>query len=128
MREFFVDMSIKLDNPLLMSKAIELISELVTEVRIKISEFGLSITAIDPANVAMVGFKFPKSSFSLFEMQSEILGVNLDSLKQILKRCSPKSSLILEKKEGVLNIQIHDRIKRSFIRESIGVCKKSWDT
>ena len=107
-------MLIKLENPALVSKAIELISELVTEVRIKVSEFGLGITAIDPANVAMVGFKIPRSSFSNFESDKEILGVNLDSLKQILKRCSASSSLILEKKENFLNIQIQDRIKRNF--------------
>jgi proliferating cell nuclear antigen len=107
-------MMIKLENPMLMSRAIELISELVTEVRIKVNESGLNITAIDPANVAMVGFKFPKSSFSQFETENQVLGVNLDSLKQILKRCSARSSLILEKKEGYLNIQVHDRIKRSF--------------
>jgi proliferating cell nuclear antigen len=109
-----MNMAIRLDNPVLMSRAIELISELVTEVRIKISESGLNIVAIDPANVAMVGFRFPKSSFSQFETEADVLGVNLDSLKQILKRCSPRSSLILEKKEGMLHIQIHDRIKRSF--------------
>lgn len=107
-------MTIKLENPVLISKAIELISELVTEVRIKVDAFGLSITAIDPANVAMVGFKFPKNSFSHFEMENQVLGVNLDSLKQILKRCSPRSSLILEKKDGYLSIQILDRIKRNF--------------
>jgi proliferating cell nuclear antigen len=107
-------MLIKLDNPLLISKAVELISELVTEVKIKVNEFGLSITAIDPANVAMVGFRLPKSSFSQFETKEDVLGVNLDSLKQILKRCSSGSSLILERKENLLSIQIQDRIKRSF--------------
>jgi proliferating cell nuclear antigen len=107
-------MLIKLENPALVSKAIELISELVTDVRIKVSEFGLGITAIDPANVAMVGFKIPRSSFSSFESDKEVLGVNVDSLKQILKRCSASSSLTLEKKENFLNIQIQDRIKRNF--------------
>lgn len=107
-------MPIKLENPVLLSKAVELISELVTEVKIRVNAYGLSITAIDPANVAMVGFKFPKSSFSQFETGDMILGVNLDSLKQILKRCSPRSSLILEHKDGYLNIQILDRIKRNF--------------
>ncbi len=107
-------MLIKLENPVIISKAIEIISELVTEVRIKVNEFGLSINAIDPANVAMVGFKIPKSSFSHFEADKEILGVNLDSLKQILKRCSSGSSLIFERKENFLNIQIQDRVKRNF--------------
>jgi proliferating cell nuclear antigen len=105
-------MKIKLENSVLLYKAIELISELVTEVRIKIDDFGLSITAIDPANVAMVHFKIPKSGFSQFESGKEILGVNLDSLKKILRRSS--SSVVLEKKENFLEIEMQDRISRKF--------------
>jgi proliferating cell nuclear antigen len=107
-------MLVKLDNPLLLSRVIEILSELVMEVRIRFNEFGLSISAIDPANVAMINFKLPKSSFSQFETGEEILGVNLDNLKRILKRCGTSSSLILEKKENFLNIQIQDKIKRNF--------------
>ena len=107
-------MLIKLENPGLISRAVEIISELVTEVRIKFSEFGLTIVAIDPANVAMVGFRVPKTAFSQFEAGDEVLGINLDNLKQIMKRCGSHSTLVLEKKENLLNIQIHDRIKRNF--------------
>lgn len=107
-------MLIKLDNPTLLSKAIELISELVIEVRIKVNEFGMSITAMDPANVSMVGFKLPKSAFSRFESGPEVLGVNLENLKKILKRCGTKSSLILEKQGNLLDIKIEDRVRRNF--------------
>lgn len=107
-------MLVKLENPLLLTKVIEIISELVTEVRIKINEFGMNITAMDPATVSMVNLKIPKSAFSQFESGNEILGVNLDNLKQILRRCSSGSSLLLEKKENLLSIQIQDRIKRNF--------------
>ena len=107
-------MLLKLDNPFLLSKAIELLSELVLEVRIKVNEFGLSIVALDPANVAMVEFKLPRSAFSQFEVGNETLGINLENLKRVLKRCGSGSSLTLEKKENLLNIQIDDRIKRNF--------------
>jgi len=107
-------MLLKLENPGLLSRVIEIISELVTEVRIKVTEFGMSITAIDPANVALVGFRLPRNSFSQFETGNEVLGVNLDDLKRILKRCGIGSSLILEKRENLLSIQILDRIKRNF--------------
>jgi proliferating cell nuclear antigen len=107
-------MLVKLDTPQILSKVIDIISELVLEVRIKINEFGMSIVAIDPANVAMVEFKLPKSAFSQFEVGNEVLGVNLDNLKRILKRCGGGSSLILERKENMLNIQIQDRVKRNF--------------
>ena len=107
-------MLVKLEDPTVLSKVIEVISELVTEVRIKVSEFGMSITAIDPANVAMVRFRLPKSAFSQFETGNEVLGINLDSLKRILRRCSSSTSLILEKRENFLNIQVIDKIRRNF--------------
>lgn len=107
-------MLVRLERPVLLAKPIELISELVTEVRIKVNEFGLSITAIDPANVAMVGFRLPKSAFSNFEADSEVLGVNLDDLKRILKRAGTKGIVTLVKDENTLKIQIEDRITRNF--------------
>jgi proliferating cell nuclear antigen len=108
-------MLVKLETPQLLSRAIDIISELVIEVRIKFNEQGMNIVAIDPANVAMVEFKLPKSAFSQFEVaENEVLGINLDSLKKILKRTSAGSSLILERKDNLLNISIQDRIKRNF--------------
>jgi len=98
-------MLVKLEKPEALSKAIDLISELVTEVRIKVNEFGMSITAIDPANVAMVGFKLPRSAFLEFESGNETLGINLDDLKRILKRAGKSGSLIMEKKENLLHIK-----------------------
>jgi len=107
-------MLVKLENPGLLSRVVEIISELVIEVRIKVNEKGLSITAMDPANVSLVRFVLPKSSFSIFEVGEEVLGINLDNLKRILKRSGPTSSLIMERKGNLLNIQISDRIKRNF--------------
>lgn len=114
-------MLVKLENPILISKAVELISELVTEVRLKVNEYGMSITAMDPANVSMVGFKIPRNAFSQFEVGSEVLGVNLDNLKRILKRCGSSSSLILRKKENLLEMEILDKVKRSFTMALIEV-------
>lgn len=114
-------MLIELQNPTLLSRAIEIISEIVNEVRIKVDESGLSITAMDPANVSLVGFKLPKKSFARFEAGSETLGVNLDNLKQILKRCNAGSTLLIEKKDNLLEIQIRDRIRRNFILSLIDI-------
>lgn len=107
-------MLMRLDSPAMLAKAVELISELVPEVRLKVNDVGMSITAIDPANVAMVGFVLPRHVFSEFDVSDEVLGVNLDNLKRILKRCKPGSSLVLERQENMLRIDIQDRIRRSF--------------
>ncbi len=114
-------MLIELQNPTLLSRVVEIISDIVNEVRIKVNESGLSITAMDPANVSLVGFKLPKSSFSKFEAGTETLGVSLDNLKQVLKRCSSGSSLRIEKKDNFLEMQIQDRIKRNFVLSLIDI-------
>ena len=107
-------MLLTLSNPKIFSDIIGIISELVTEVRIKVNKDVISLTAIDPANVAMVNFKLPKSSFSHFEINNDRLGINLDNLKQVLKRCGIGSQLVMETEENMLKIFIHDRIKRNF--------------
>lgn len=108
-------MRIHLEQPALLSKAIDIISDLVTEVRLKLTDYGLSITAIDPANVALLQFKLPKSAFSSYEVtKDDVLGVNLDDLKRILKRCGPKSSVLFEHQENTLTITIQDAIRREF--------------
>ncbi len=117
-------MLIKLENPVLLSKAVELLSELVTEVKFKLSNSGMGVTAIDPANVAMISFFLSKEGFSQFEVENEILGVNLDDLKKILKRAGAKSSLILSREENKLCIEIQDRIKRNFTLNLIEIDKE----
>ncbi len=107
-------MLLKLDEPKLLSDIIAIISDLVLEVKIKVNKYGLSIIAIDPANVALVSFKLPAEAFSQIEVEEETIGVSLDNLKSILRRCSPGSSLILQTEDNTLKIQIQDRIKREF--------------
>ncbi len=107
-------MIVKIENPKMLSDAISIVSEIVTEVRIKLLEDGMSIIAVDPANVAMVIFKFPKESFSQYEAGGEVWGVNLDDLKRILKRASNSSSVVFEQEENKLKISIFDKIKRVF--------------
>ena len=114
-------MLVKIENPNILSKLIEILSELVTDVRLKVNEYGLSVVAMDPANVSMVSFKIPKSAFSQFETGKEELGINLDNLKQILRRAGSSSSLILEKRENLLLIEIQDRIRRKFTLSLIDI-------
>ena len=107
-------MRAKLDNPKVLSDVISIISELVTDVKLKFNEEGMSIVAIDPANVALVNFKIPKNSFSEYESGSETLGVNLDNFKAVLRRTKNSSTLIMENTENMINLEIIDKVKRSF--------------
>jgi proliferating cell nuclear antigen len=108
-------MQLKLENPKLFSDLVGIISELVTEVKIKVNKDALTLTAIDPANVAMIYFKIPADLFSTFELEKdEVLGVNLENLKAVLRRCKPGSTLTLKKQENLLKLEIQDRILREF--------------
>ena len=74
-------MIVKIDRPKELADAISIVSEIVSEVRIKLLAEGMSIIAVDPANVAMVVLKIPKESFSQYESGRDVWGVNLEDLK-----------------------------------------------
>jgi proliferating cell nuclear antigen PCNA len=107
-------MLLKFNDPKVFTDAINIISELVQEVRIKVNKHGLGITAIDPANVALVMFKIPESAFADFSVGEEELGVNLADLKSILGRISAGSKLVMQKEENKLRIEILGKSKRTF--------------
>lgn len=107
-------MKVSLDKPKKLADTISIISEIVTEVRLKFLEDGLSIVAVDPANVAMVIFKMPKEAFSNYESNKEVLGVNLDDFKRILKRAASSSSVHFETEDNQLKISVLDKSKRIF--------------
>ena len=107
-------MLVKLENPKIFSDVVGIISELVTEVKIKVDAQGLSIVAIDPANVALVAFNIPSTAFSQFEAKEEVIGVSLDNLKSVLRRSSPGSNLMMQTEDNTLKIEINDKIKRTF--------------
>lgn len=115
-------MLLKLDDPRFFSTLVSIISELVTEVRLKITKEGMSLVALDPASVAMVYFNIPAELFSQFELEKEeTLGINLQNLSSVLRRCGLGSSLILQKEENTLRLTIKDKIKRDFTLALISV-------
>ncbi len=108
-------MLLKLQEPKILADAIALLSELVLEVKIKVTKQGLEIVAIDPANVALVELKVPASAFSKFEVEkNEELGLNLEDFKQILRRAPLGAPLILEKEDNSLKVEIENKTKRKF--------------
>ena len=108
-------MLLKLDNPKILADSISLLSELVLEVKAKVSKAGLEITAVDPANVALVSLKIPSQAFAQIEVEKEEeLGLNLEDFKQVLRRISTGSSLIIERHENMLKLKVQEKSKRVF--------------
>ncbi len=90
-------MKLVLADATYLKDSIGVISELVNEARLKVTQDGVEMVAMDPANVAMVIFKLLSSAFSEYQIEkNQEIGLNLGQLKQILKRVKPSDALTLE--------------------------------
>jgi len=110
-------MKFVLAEPKLLKDSIGIISDLVSDVKIKFDPDKLEIVAMDPANVAMIIFKLLSSSFVEYDVgDGESIAVNLDSLKQILGRAKPSDSIIFEvdEEKNRLKIQFKGENTKNF--------------
>ena len=91
------------------------ISEIVTEATIKVNTDGLEIVAMDPANVALVVYRLLSSSFVSYEIQEPTtITINLNNLKQVLRRVKGSDTLTMELEENKLKLTLQSTTKRIF--------------
>src|SRR3989344_715705 len=108
-------MRLTLAEPKLFKEPVMVISELVNEVVFKIDREKLELVAMDPANVAMIVYKLLGSVFIEYDVNKEIeIAVNLDHLKQVLRRAKPSDTLTLELLESKLKITLKSNSVRVF--------------
>lgn len=109
-------MKLVLAEPKYFKDSIGIISDLVSEAKFKATKDGLELVAMDPANVAMVIFKLLSSSFTEYNItETEEVSINLNNLKQILRRAKSEDILSLETTEdNKLKIQLKSNTIRSF--------------
>ncbi|MFT4312534.1 MAG: proliferating cell nuclear antigen (pcna) [Candidatus Woesearchaeota archaeon] len=90
-------MKLSLTEPKFFKDSISIISELVTEARFTIGPQGITLVAMDPANVAMVIFKLLPSLFAEYQLKEQVdVSLNLNNLKQILRRVGSNEVLTIE--------------------------------
>jgi proliferating cell nuclear antigen len=109
-------MKLTLADPKYLRDSIAIISELVNEVRFKITPDAIELVAMDPANVAMVIFKLFSSCFTEYNVKKATeLAINLSNLKQILKRVGANDLLSMEvTSENRLQVVIKGTSTRTF--------------
>ncbi len=105
-------MKLVLAEPKYFKDSISIISDLVSEAKFKVNNNGLELVAMDPANVAMVVFKMLSSCFTKCEVvDQEEIAINLNNLKQILRRAKSDDVLTLETTDdSKLKIQMKSMI------------------
>jgi len=107
-------MKLVLSDSRFLKEPISIISELVTEVKLKLNKDKIQLVAMDPANVAMIVFNLLSSSFAEYEANNEEICVNLDNLKNILKRAKASDSLVIELEKNKMKITIKGDTTRTF--------------
>ncbi|MCK5107301.1 MAG: hypothetical protein KAQ83_01105, partial [Nanoarchaeota archaeon] len=108
-------MRLSLAEPKYLKDSISIISELVNEGRFKITKDAIELVAMDPANVAMVIFRLLSSSFMEYKVDKPIeIGINLSSMKQILRRAKASDTLVMELSENKLVMQLRGHTTRTF--------------
>jgi proliferating cell nuclear antigen len=110
-------MKFVLAEPRLLKDSVGIISDLVSDVKIKFDSDKLEIVAMDPANVAMIIFRLLSSSFIEYSVGGEeTIAVSLDNLKQVLSRSKPSDNVIFELDEETnkLKIELKGETTRRF--------------
>ncbi len=88
---------------------IESISTLVDEARFKLTADGVSVRAVDPANVAMVSLDLAKDAFDSFEATEGELGIDLTKLNGILEMADKNDKIELSLDETAHKLVIRMR-------------------
>lgn len=120
-------MRLVLSEPRFLKESVNILSDLVSDVRIKLDPDKLEIIAMDPANVAMIVFRLLNSAFTEYEVSGmEVISVNLESLKQVLSRSKPSDSIVLEldEEKNKLKIGLRGETKRNFSLGLIDIHEK----
>lgn len=120
-------MKLSLAEPKYLKESISIISELVTEARFKITPNAIELIAMDPANVAMVIFKLLSTVFTEYDVKKETeISINLNNLKQILRRIKANDilSLELDDANSKLKIQLKGDSTRTFSIPLIDISEK----
>ncbi|MDS0295882.1 DNA polymerase sliding clamp [Halogeometricum luteum] len=86
--------------------ALDSVSVLVDECKIRLNEDDLSIRAVDPANVGMVDLTLDAASFESYEADGGVIGVDLSKLEDFVGMANSDQLVELELDEETRKLQI----------------------
>ncbi len=109
--------SLKLTEPRVLNGVTSILSDFITEATFSIQKDGIKLVAMDPANISMVILNILPSAFTEYTVEApEEFTINLENLRQALKRAKPTDSLSMTSEKNKLKITVHSKsTKRFFI-------------
>lgn len=75
---------------------VEVISTLVTEVKLSVSKDGIDVKAVDPSHVAMLVLHLNKGAFEEFTGEPTEIGVDVEKFKEVLRLSRPTDEIDLQ--------------------------------
>ena len=87
--------------------ALDSVSVLVDEGKVRLEEDELAIRAVDPANVGMVDLALEAAAFESYEADGGVIGVNLNRLEDIAGMADTGDLIQLELDEETRKLHIH---------------------
>ena len=87
-------------NAELLKDAIASLAVIVDEVRFRIKPEGISVKAVDPANVAMVVFELGSSAFDEYSADESEIGIDLNKITDLLGITDKGDTVRMELEEG----------------------------
>lgn len=75
---------------------VEVVSTLVSEVKLSVSKDGIEVRAVDPSHVAMLVLKLEGNIFDEFTGEPTQIGVDMEKLKDVLRLAKPGEVIDLQ--------------------------------
>ncbi|MDO8538327.1 MAG: hypothetical protein Q7S21_05570 [archaeon] len=95
-------------------KAINAISSFISEGNFRFNDHGISFKAIDPSQIVLVNYSLPKTSFTEFKVEPNLVGIDLVELNKIMQRVLPTDRMIMELSDSELGVTLDGEINRAF--------------
>jgi proliferating cell nuclear antigen len=100
-------MELVLENPTLLKKSMEIISDIVIEGTIVFKPDYMELVALNSNNVVMVVFRLLKTNFEQYSIKEDVqISLSLEHLSNVLKSCDDKANLTLKVDDENSKLQI----------------------
>ncbi len=106
---------VSIPNAKMFKSCVDAIVTLIDEGEFHFSDAGLSLRAMDPSQIAMVDFVFPRSAFEKYEVESTKLGLNLEDLARVMGRVRSDEQVILKLDDSRLVLTFKGQSTRRFV-------------
>ncbi len=97
-------------------KCVSAISALIDEGEFFLTDEGLKLRAMDPSQIAMVDFLYPKEAMEKFEGEDgEKFGVSLSDFDKVMRRAKSEDKLTIKMEDGRLILLFRGKTLRKFV-------------